>query len=339
VIKATIEEDPLIFDQSLEAQADALIVRPVEYLRDIGTDLSDLPYAILIDGLDEAKGEDRQAELLTAIRRCLLVDDLPFRIFIASRPEWAIYSALQPGGHLRDMAYHIQLSDKYDATADMRRYLRRRFEDIGLRINDPKWCSEDDIETLVQAGSGQFIYVATVYKYITERRASPATRLNTVLTWTPHAEQVAKPFEVLDRLYYNILSAAKDTYEAVDTHHGRDFLLLFRVHHTGITGFRFRDLDGRGVGFSADVLSALLCLEHRAEQALISDLRSLVALEADRNDGDVSLRLYHKSFSDFLEEPSRAKDLFVPESRVYTHLAMCLMRYIVECPLDFDSRA
>jgi hypothetical protein len=119
-IKTAIERDPLIFEQSLEAQTTALIVRPVEDLRDMGTDLRSLPYAVLIDGLDEAKGEDRQAELLTAIRRCLLVDNLPFCIFIASRPELAIHSALQPGGHLRGMAYHIQLSDRYDATADMR---------------------------------------------------------------------------------------------------------------------------------------------------------------------------------------------------------------------------
>jgi hypothetical protein len=261
------------------------------------------------------------------------VDDLPFRIFIASRPEWAIHSALQPGGHLRDMAYHIQLSDKYDATADMRQYLRRRFEDIGLRINNPNWFSEDNVETLVQAGSGQFIYVATVYKYIADRSASPAARLNVVLTWTPHAGQAAKPFEALDRLYSNVLLAAKDIYEAVDTHHGRDFLLLLRAQIFTITR-----LFATWIQFSADELSALLNLEAQAEEALISDLRSLVALETD--DGrNLTLHLYHKSFSDFLEEPSRAKDLFVPKSRVYTHLAKCMMQHIIECPLEFDSRA
>jgi hypothetical protein len=290
----------------------------------------------LIDGLDECRGEDRQVELLTAVRRCLLVDHLPFRIFIASRPEWAIRTALEPGGHLRGMAHHIQLSDKYDASADMWRYLQRRFEGIGLRINNPNWFSAGDVETLVEAGSGQFIYVATVYKFISERRASPAARLNIVLTWTPRAGQVAKPFETLDKLYYNILSTAKDTYEAVDTHHGRDFLLLFRALQMGSPGCGF-DLGHPSVSEvrrSADVLSALLCLEAQAEEALILDLHSLVVLRANRY-----LYLYHKSFSDFFQEPSRAKDLFVPESRVYTHLAKCLMQRTIECPLDTNSRA
>jgi hypothetical protein len=339
VIKATIEEDPLIFDQSLEAQTTALIAGPVKDLRDAGADLRSLPFVILIDGLDEAQGEDRQAELLTAIRRCLLVDNLPFRIFIASRPELAIHTALQPGGHLCDMAYHIQLSDKYDATADMRRYLRRRFEDIGLRINNPKWFSEDNIETLVQAGSGQFIYVAVVYKYISNPRTSPAARLKIILTWTPREGQATRPFEMLDRLYTNILLDAKNAYEAVDSHHGRDFLLLFRMYHVEITGFMLHAEIARSVSFVADVLSALLSLEPQGEETLISDLRCLVAFKPGRWQNQLRLHMYHKSFSDFLEEPSRAKDLFVPESRVYTHLAKCLTQHIIKCPLDLDSRA
>jgi hypothetical protein len=305
----------------------------------MGTDLRSLPYVILIDGLDEGRGEDRQAELLKAIRRCLLVDDLPFRIFVASRPELAIHSALQPGGLLRGMAYHIQLSDKYDATADMRRYLRRRFEDIGLRINNPNWFSESDIETLVQAGSGQFIYVATVYKYISTPRASPAARLKIVLTWTPREGQATRPFEVLDKLYTNILLDAKNAYEAVDSHHGRDFLLLFRTYHMEITGLKLHARIALSAGFAADVLSVLLSLEPQGEETLISDLRCLVAFKPGGGPEKLRLHLYHKSFSDFLEEPSRAKDLFVPESRVYTHLAKCFMQHIIKCPLDFDSRA
>ncbi|KAJ2923821.1 hypothetical protein H1R20_g13280, partial [Candolleomyces eurysporus] len=325
-IRAAVEDDPLIFDKSLRTQISTLIAEPLQRFKNIGMDFTALPYTILIDGLDECMGEDRQAELLTAVRECLLIDGLPFRVFIASRPEWAIRTALEAGGHLYKVAYHIRLNDQYDPSADMRRYLRRRFEDIGLRTRDPEWFSEGDIETLVRAGSGQFIYVATVYKYISERRASPSERLKIVLTWTPHKGRATRPFEVLDRLYTNILSAAKNAYEAVDSHHRRDFLLLLRVYHTGISK----------LGFPVDVLSALLCLEPRAEEVLISDLRSLVALETDSVRG-LRLHLYHKTFSDFLEEPSRAKDLFVPESRVYAHLPKCFMQYIIKCPLDFDS--
>ncbi|KAJ2929826.1 hypothetical protein H1R20_g7280, partial [Candolleomyces eurysporus] len=293
LIKATIEKDPLIFSQSLKDQITALIVNPFEHMRDPGTVLERFPYAILIDGLDECRGEDRQAELLTAIRECLLVDNLPFRIFIASRPEWAIRTALEPGGHLHAVAYHIQLSDDYDASGDMRRYLRRRFQDLGSRTGNSHWFTENDIETLVQAASGQFIYVATVFKYISERRASPAERLKVVLIWTPHEGQIAHPFEALDRLYTNILLAAKNAYEAVDTHHRRDFLLLFRALHI-LTNSEEMPFT---LFVAADMLAALLGLEAKGEENLISDLRSLATLETDTNgsDGYEELPEFHRN--------------------------------------------
>ncbi|KAJ2930614.1 hypothetical protein H1R20_g6485, partial [Candolleomyces eurysporus] len=335
-IKSAVESDLLIFDKSLRTQMTTLIAEPTLRCKRMGTDLTTLPHAILIDGLDECTGEDRQAELLTAVKECLLIDGLPFRVFVASRPEWAIRTALEPGGDLWKVASRIQLSDQYDASGDMHRYLQRRFELISLRIGDPEWFSAGHIDTLVQAASGQFIYVATAYKYISERRASPAERLKIVLTWTPHEGQATRPFAALDKLYTNVLLAAKNAYEAVDSHHERDFLLLFRVHHVGVTGFRLKCRQTTMTRPPAGLISALLGLETRAEETLISDLHSLVALETGRG-GDLPLRLYHKSFSDFLEEESRAKDLFVPEDRVYTHLAKCSMRHIAECPLDFDS--
>ncbi|KAJ2925064.1 hypothetical protein H1R20_g12040, partial [Candolleomyces eurysporus] len=354
-IIAAVKHDPLIFTRSIQSQMEDLIVLPFENLRrSQEIDITTFPYAILIDGLDECKGEpnliagapahldaddrcqaeDRQAELLAAIRHCILNSDLPFRIFIASRPEWAFRMALEPGGDLHQVAYCIHLSDKYDASGDMYRYLQRRFEYIGLRIGNPQWYTEDNINTLVEAASGQFIYVATVFKYISERRASPAARLKIVLTWTPDEGQGARPFEALDRLYTNILLAAKNAYEAVDTHRGRDFLLLFRAYHISVAGFSFDD-SRFTIHIGANFLSVLLLLEAGAEESLISDLRSLVAFET--NEGERRLRLYHKSFSDFLEAESRTKALFVSKSRVVTHLAKCFMQLIIGCPLDFDS--
>jgi hypothetical protein len=91
---------------------------------------------------------------------------------------------LQPGGYLYTLAYHIQLSDNYDASGDMRRYLTRRFGALSSRTSNPRWFTERDVDMLVDAASGQFIYVAIAFKYISERRGSPAVRLKIVLTWT-----------------------------------------------------------------------------------------------------------------------------------------------------------
>ena len=50
----------MIFTQSLVAQTTALIVAPVNRLRDKG---KSLPYIILIDGLDECKGIDLDGKI------------------------------------------------------------------------------------------------------------------------------------------------------------------------------------------------------------------------------------------------------------------------------------
>ncbi|RXW20071.1 hypothetical protein EST38_g5778 [Candolleomyces aberdarensis] len=340
-IKTAIEGDPLVFSKSLKAQMIALIVQPFRHLRNTGVDLRPLPHAVLIDGLDECMGEDRQSELLTAIKECLLADDLHFRIFIASRPEWAIRSALELGGKLREVAYHIQLSDQYDATGDMHRYLQRRFQNLSLQTGNSNWFTEEAIENLVRAASGQFIYVTTVYKYISERRASPAERLKMILAWTPQQGHSARPFEPLDILYTNILLAAKRAYEAVDTHYGQDFLLLFKIYYLN----DYSPSPTSGCWVPGDFLATMLNLEHNntARKVLVSDLHSLVTLEEiprlSSSQPFTLLHLYHKSFSDFLVDKDRAKDLFVPKTRVYAHLAKCCMQHIIKCPLELDSCA
>ncbi|RXW20824.1 hypothetical protein EST38_g5044 [Candolleomyces aberdarensis] len=338
IIKETIDSDQLIFSRTLRSQISSLIINPCRRLQ--RGDLYALPYAILIDGLDECSGEKRQAELLAAIKQCVLADDLPFRIFIASRPELAIRNMLDRGGDLHGVAYHIQLSDKYDATEDIRRYLWRRLLDIGRRSQGSRarsrpWPTQEHIELLVRAASGQFIYAATVVKYISEPRSSPVDRLKIVVTWTPREGQLARPFETLDILYSNILSAAKFAYENVDTHSRRDFLLLFRAYHINFTtGFKESASDLVGLQFDAEVLNATLHLEPGAHENLMSDLHSLVTLRDDN--GTIKLYFYHKSLSDFLEQESRSKSFFMPTSRVHTYIAKCCLRTIIRCPLEFN---
>lgn len=332
-IDSAVEEDPLIFSKSLASQMTTLICDPVKSLQAAGRlDLASFRYAILIDGLDECQGEDHQSEILMAVKQCLLDKDLPFRIFIASRPEWAIRSALEPGGKLNEPSYHIQLSDHYDATADIRRYLWRSLRELGLQSCDPRarsgeWFSGEDIEKLVKAASGQFIYAATVVRYLSERRSSPVDRLKTILTWTPEYRQSARPFERLDLLYHNILSAAKIAYEAVDSHAERDFLLLFRAYHINAS-LSFPGTGGPYRYFN-EQLNALLQLEQGADVILISDLRSLASL-VPRGPYGTSLHFYHQSFSDFLDDQGRSKDLFVSSDRVRTHLAKCFLRQVVQ---------
>ncbi|KAJ2912121.1 hypothetical protein MD484_g8298, partial [Candolleomyces efflorescens] len=333
-IVAAIEDDPLVFSKSLRAQIESLIARPLlQFQEKSGSDLRDIPLAILIDGLDECANEDHQSELLTAIRDGFLDGSLPFRLFIASRPEWAIRNALSAGGCLsNDVAYHIQLSDKYDATADIRRFLWRRLRGIGSRSDDPRarspfWPTPQDVEVLVRAASGQFIYAATVIRFVVERHSSPVNRLNTILNWTSGNHQRSNPFAPLDLLYANILSKAKEAYEDLN---GCDFLLLLNAYRL--------NMDRNNDHIVQD-LNHLLCSERDAHLWLLSDLRSLITTDAypdHRASGQhlLQLRMYHKSFLDFLSDESRSKELFFPKSEVLKFVARRCLCHINSAYLE-----
>ncbi|KAJ2929210.1 hypothetical protein H1R20_g7886, partial [Candolleomyces eurysporus] len=323
-ISEAVQDDPPIFTRTIRTQMNTLVVGPFKQLQaNTGFDAGSFPHAVLIDGLDECAGEERQAELLSTIKHCLLDNDLPFRIFIASRPEWAIRSALnsETRGYLHPLAYHIQLSDKYDATDDICRYLWRRLQDIGSQSYDSRarsqsWPTVEDIEKLVLAASGQFVFAATVVKYVSERRSSPVDRLQTVVDWTPEEGQLTRPFEALDVLYTGILSTAKEFYEAVDTHRGRDFLLLLRAYHISTT-------NRVGNWWGAHEFDEILDLERNAREVLFADLHSLIVFRQypDISETFTLMHFYHRSFYEFLDSETRSKNLFIAEIQVKEYVS------------------
>ncbi|KAJ2935399.1 hypothetical protein H1R20_g1696, partial [Candolleomyces eurysporus] len=327
LIVAAVENDSLVFSKSLRTQMRTLIVDPVEGLgrQEGGSGPSFPPHVILIDGLDECKDEDRQVELLLAIKECFVDTSTPFRLFISSRPEWAIRSALKPGGHLHGAAYHIQLSDQYDATADIRCFLWRRLLALIPQNDDDSgpWFSEADVERLVEAASGQFVYAATAIRYLSERRALPARRLNTLLTWISSGSGNS-PLSALDNLYTQIVTSAKTTYEAAvdqDGSEGDRFLLLLRSYQLSSLYDPILDV------VPIQDWDMLLSGELNTHETILSDLRSLmttVELKQISKFGNsfpapgfrpFALHIYHKSFIDFCGDQSRAKDLYFPDSR------------------------
>ncbi|KAJ2922443.1 hypothetical protein H1R20_g14661, partial [Candolleomyces eurysporus] len=326
-IVAAIDDDPLVFSKSLKAQINTLIARPLlQYKEKSKASVDDLPYVILIDGLDECADEGHQAGLLAAIKERFLDHDLPFRLFIASRPEWAMRTALDLNGCLHQKAYHIQLSNKYDASADIRRFLQRRLRDIGDRSGNPEahpslWPTKEDVEALLRAASGQFIYAATVIRFVSEGRSSPVNRLNTILKWTTGDTHRFNPFAALDLLYSRILSRAKDAYEAADPNRP-NFLLLLNAYRINVD---------RNEDHILQDLDILLCSEPNSHAQLIYDLHSLITIEpynnprASASQNLLQMNMHHQSFLDFLIDKSRSKHLFVPPSRVLKFAALrCL---------------
>ncbi|TEB19622.1 hypothetical protein FA13DRAFT_1820837 [Coprinellus micaceus] len=262
------------------------------------------PYLILIDGLDECNNEERQDELLRAINRCLASGKTPFRFIFASRPEWAIFSALQRNGHLDGVAYHIELNNGYDARLDIERYLRRRFNDLGRTLGlEIGWPGEPIVQRLALNASGQFVYVATVMKYVSDRRASPIERLQAVISWTPGAGSRSRPFAGLDALYSAILTTARDNFQSIDSNE-HDLVLLL---HTLVR--LWQDTSFAHRRWLKPDWGKFFCLAGGSIHSLVADLRSLAYVTQGVKSTE-TLAFYHKSFLDFLMDPARSTSLF-----------------------------
>ncbi|KAJ2935798.1 hypothetical protein H1R20_g1295, partial [Candolleomyces eurysporus] len=202
-----IRDRPLLFKKNLRVQMEALILTP---LRQVAIE-SKVPGVVLIDGVDECEAEqyfdshvppvspragesiertkDRdQLEILEALREAALDPAFPFRIVIASRPERIFREFFNNESHKSSFAPTLILDEKYNPNADIILFLQAKFGEIRRRYNlGLSWPSPEILAVLLDQASGQFIYAATVIRYITtSRHGNPHTLLDQVLKSAPN---------------------------------------------------------------------------------------------------------------------------------------------------------
>ncbi|KAJ3530652.1 hypothetical protein NMY22_g8485 [Coprinellus aureogranulatus] len=303
-IAKAVEHDENVVHASLEIQATKLIAEPLR-----------------------VAGEEQQDYLLSLLANTSLWAGTPFRFLITGRPELAIYSALQPGGHL-DSSDCIRLSDDeaYDATNDIRRSLILHLPGLVKQTGDEL---EEDVNIITEAASGQYIYPATVIKYVSGgRRDSPLSRLKIVVQWifSPGpARDLPSYLKHLYCLYKNILSYAAEMYKQ-DSIGSKEapFVLLLRafasIHTPAAPG---------GSLETGPIHDGLLKLNTGTFNSVLCDVRSLAVARKPEETGPV-LHFYHRTCLDFLRDKDRAgKDLYIEQSRVETYiLKRCYATFI-----------
>ncbi|KAF5310262.1 hypothetical protein D9619_010173 [Psilocybe cf. subviscida] len=212
-----IANDPLIFEQAIEDQVQTLILNPLRlagYTRHCTSESSLKPILFLIDGLDECNGHDNQAALLRALSSKFSANnDIPLRLFVASRPESHLSVTFSHANISRGLK-RVVLNSDFLPDDDIRLFLADKFEEIKsthpLRhhLMDAAWPSESEVHDIVEKSSGQFIYAAVVIKYISAPTAHPGQRLEVIRGLRP--PKLDTPFAQLDALYIHIFSEVQD---------------------------------------------------------------------------------------------------------------------------------
>jgi len=212
-IAQAIESDTSVFSGSLETQLQTLIVNPLlRAYSTLGDKRPGKKWAclVVIDGLDECQNANVQRYIVRILSTALIHRKLPLFILIASRPEAPIRDSFN-SYDLREMIYTIVLDESYMSDAEIRRFLWSKFEQIRqshpLRTYIPHdWPTQQTMQNLVTRTSGQFIYAATVMKYVDSAQHRPVERLEAVLRIVNPLGDI--PFAELDCLYRHILASA-----------------------------------------------------------------------------------------------------------------------------------
>ena len=249
---------------------------------------------IIIDALDECQDKEPASALLSVLSR--YVDKIPLvKFFITGRPEPQIRSgfrlvSLQP--HTDILRLHDVESDVVDS--DIKLFLKTQLTKIAKNRSDfdltVDWPSQPDIDALCKKAAGFFIYASTVVKFVASQHNPPDKRLALIVSLPQDTSHEGKGG--IDLLYTQVLEQAL---------HGED--QAFYLHFKFVVGTVLLISNP----LSIKALSGLL-RNHSEKYTIHSTLRTLHSLLLVPDNIDDPVRIFHKSFPDFLMDPERCTD-------------------------------
>ncbi|KXN91193.1 hypothetical protein AN958_02613, partial [Leucoagaricus sp. SymC.cos] len=298
-LRTALAADPTLIAKSIKTQFSAFIVTPFVKMKLYS---GPGPLIIFIDGLDECDGREEQLLFLALISHFTkFYPEAPLLWVIASRLEEHITTFLARQ-RLRSCHDKEEVSvDSTEACEDMERYLRLEFGKIRasnpvIRSLFPHWPSENDFLKLLLAAVGHFAYGTTVIRFISQGDPISRFRLILGLINTATSTSVAgnlQPMAQLNALYLHIVSKI----ELDDWSPAKEILGFLHIDFSLlITG------SNQNMAFMCNWLGITPNVAYSALRQLHS------VLDVPPPDAAINtyIKIYHKSFSDFLCDPNRS---------------------------------
>ncbi|PPQ91249.1 hypothetical protein CVT25_006388, partial [Psilocybe cyanescens] len=272
-----------IITQMISTQLDGLLFGPWQESR--RADTSTQPhYLIVIDTLDEIDGtggSDFLRELVSVINKKSAECLSGLKFFVTSRSDNDLVTHVN--SLERKQLYRLQDVEEEEARADVATY---------LKVSLPHLVGSEIMDRLMDNAAGLFIYAATVVRYVEGYAPDEhAERLSTLLdsgSTNPQSQEET----LLDRLYHQILSDARDRFKSK---YYLDILHTFLCCAEPI---------------SASLVAKLLGSSQKASltpSIVDGVLKSLHAVLYTKNNKVFS---YHKSFSDFIFDRAPSEERF-----------------------------
>ena len=283
-IVGILDESPAPAHTSLISQLENLLVNPLS-----GKNISCI---IVIDAVDECIDNDPTSAILSVLGR-FIKRLSPVKFFITGRPELRIRDGFRlhlPKPLTRTFLLHEV--ERSDVDKDIQLYLRKKLAAVTERRNDLTlpWPRDDQIVTLTEKASGLFIFASTFLRFIDSGPYGPNDRLRLVLS---EANSTTREGSAgIDALYFQILPHVPSG----------DHELEVSVRMRRILGaivLAFEPLPRRE-------LSTILDLPVSLISDTLDPLHSVIHVPDDESKG---IRVFHKSFRDFLQDGTRCTNL------------------------------
>jgi len=275
-----IQSDPGIAYESLISQMNKLIVRPLNE--------SNISTVIVIDALDECEDEESASAILSVLGR--LVSEIPkVKFFLTGRPEPRISEGFRLPllTKMADMfILHEVEPDQVDS--DIRLFFKTSFSELAVRRRGlDNWPTEEQLDRLCGRAAGLFVYAAATVKFIDNNKWGPKKQLKTLLQAQKIGDYEGK---TLDSLYMSILREA----------FGND-KPEYDVKTRSVLGAVVLAMNP----LSPSTIATLLEFDTEDVPPILSSVSSLLILQEDANH---PVRPFHKSFPDFVTDPTRCAD-------------------------------
>ena len=279
-----VQSDPGIAHESLFNQMDRLIMQPLKK--------STVSAVILIDALDECKDEEPASAILSVLAR--FVPDLPrVKFFLTGRPE----PRIRAGFRLPLLAEVTDIFILHNVepslvNSDIQLFFKHSFWELTChRSGLDNWPTKEQLDLLCKRAAGLFIYAAATIKFLGHEHNDPRDQLDLLLQSQEYGDLEGdvelKEGATLDSLYTSILQGAFGKNHPRDDPKVRSVLgavvlatnPLSPSSIAALFGFRIQDVSRR-----------------------LSSVHSLLILHEDIN---YPVQPFHKSFPDFIINPSR----------------------------------
>ena len=352
-----ISKDKSLVEKKIPFQFGSLIVEPIQELEKQGKRIQ--PKAIFIDGLDECASKDAQAEIIKIIASSVRERSTPFHWAIFSRAEPRIVSTFKQD-NIASVIHSVELPISREADNEIEMYLRGGFKNILEQQDSPQlsssWPTDNDIWTLVKAAAGLFAHPAAVLRHVAYPPDSQfCERLQSVLaTLSDAGKQGSTSFSQLDALYIHIM-------EQIPEHIllSAQLLLSYSMSSQGfnvsLTSCMFRISE---CTFREICRHLHAVISYKPSFHPLSSIDPRIDLTRPYYDQGQwfhpdqsimwhvwsthgTLRFYHKSFYDFLCDPTRSSAFCVSTSAIYCkyldHFIQCHHHYASSYAIDGSS--